>query len=86
MSLMKILLRVFEKYRDIKEEVGKALVDLEKELGAGDERFDFDAQENKLKADKFSEDAPIIKMVAVILRHAVDGELLIFILNQKKNK
>ncbi|NMB39806.1 MAG: Flp pilus assembly complex ATPase component TadA [Parcubacteria group bacterium] len=62
-----------KKYRDIKEEVGKALVDLEKELGAGDERFDFDAQENKLKADKFSEDAPIIKMVAVILRHAVDG-------------
>ncbi len=62
-----------KKYRDIKEEVGKALVDLEKELGAGDERFDFDAQENKLKTDKFSEDAPIIKMVAVILRHAVDG-------------
>ena len=62
-----------KKYRDIKEEVGKALVDLEKELGAGGERFDFDAQENKLKTDKFSEDAPVIKMVAVILRHAVDG-------------
>jgi type IV pilus assembly protein PilB len=62
-----------KKYRDIKEEVGKALSNLEKELGTGNEGIDFTSGDEKPKAEKLSEEAPIIKMVAVILRHAVDG-------------
>ncbi|MFA5228276.1 MAG: ATPase, T2SS/T4P/T4SS family [Candidatus Paceibacterota bacterium] len=62
-----------KKYRDIKEEVSKALSNLEKELGSGNEGIDFNSADQKPKAEKLSEEAPIIKMVAVILRHAVDG-------------
>ncbi|MDK2949287.1 MAG: type pilus assembly protein PilB [Patescibacteria group bacterium] len=62
-----------KKYRDMGEEVGKALSNLEKELGGRNENVDFNNVEKKTKTEKLSEDAPIIKMVAVILRHAVDG-------------
>ncbi len=62
-----------KKYRNIKEEVTKALSDLEKELGASGEGVDLSAREEEIKPEKLSEEAPIIKMVAVILRHAVDG-------------
>ena len=62
-----------KKYRDIQEEVGRALSNLEKELGGEGKKIDFVDANAKPKADKLSEDAPIIKMVAVILRHAVDG-------------
>ena len=66
---------VLKQYRDIEEEVGKALDNLEKELGSdgGSEGIDFSSDEAINKKEKFSEDAPIIKMVAVILRHAVEG-------------
>ncbi|MDD3292686.1 MAG: GspE/PulE family protein [Candidatus Pacebacteria bacterium] len=60
-----------KQYRNINEEVGKALSALETEIG-GDENvelFSFDTAGQ----EKLSEEAPIIKMVAVILRHAVDG-------------
>ncbi|MFZ3057492.1 MAG: GspE/PulE family protein [Minisyncoccales bacterium] len=63
-----------KQYRNVREEVGKALSALETELGeeegGGVELFATDA---KPKAERLSEEAPIIKMVAVILRHAVDG-------------
>jgi type IV pilus assembly protein PilB len=61
-----------KQYRNIKEEVGKALSALETEMGGeGDvELFAFD---KKPSEERLSEEAPIIKMVAVILRHAVDG-------------
>ena len=62
-----------KKYRNITEEVGRALSALETEIGGVDdgvEIFSFDPKTNK---EKLSEEAPIIKMVAVILRHAVDG-------------
>lgn len=61
-------------YRNIKEEVGKALSALETEIGSGDnvEVFSYDTKPNQPK--RLSEEAPIIKMVAVILRHAVDGK------------
>jgi len=62
-----------KKYRDIQEEVGKALSNLEKELSGENKKVDFVDSNAKPKAEKLSEDAPIIKMVAVILRHAVDG-------------
>ena len=59
-------------YRNVGEEVGKALTALETELG-GDENVELFSPDSKVKAERLSEEAPIIKMVAVILRHAVDG-------------
>jgi type IV pilus assembly protein PilB len=66
---------ILKQYRGIEEEVGKALDNLEKELGSGKttEGVDFSTDESSLKKERLSEEAPIIKMVAVILRHAVDG-------------
>jgi len=60
-----------KQYRNITEEVGKALSVLETEIGTDEkvELFSFDTAGQ----EKLSEEAPIIKMVAVILRHAVDG-------------
>jgi type IV pilus assembly protein PilB len=62
-----------KQYRNIKEEVGKALSALETEMGGSEdiELFSYDAKPNQ--QERLSEEAPIIKMVAVILRHAVDG-------------
>jgi len=60
-------------YRNIKEEVGKALSALETEMGGGEEGVELFSADSKQKAERLSEEAPIIKMVAVILRHAVDG-------------
>jgi len=59
-------------YRNVREEVGKALSALESELG-GEENVELYSTDSKPKAERLSEEAPIIKMVAVILRHAVDG-------------
>jgi len=66
---------ILKQYRDIEEEVGKALDNLEKELGSegGSDGIDFSSDDAISKKEKISEDAPIIKMVAVILRHAVEG-------------
>lgn len=66
---------ILKQYRDIEEEVGKALDNLEKELGSegGSDGIDFSSDDTMSKKEKISEDAPIIKMVAVILRHAVEG-------------
>lgn len=60
-------------YRNIREEVGKALSALETELGGEGESVELFATDARPKAERLSEEAPIIKMVAVILRHAVDG-------------
>jgi type IV pilus assembly protein PilB len=59
-------------YRNVREEVGKALSALETELG-GEESVELFSTDSRPKAERLSEEAPIIKMVAVILRHAVDG-------------
>jgi len=61
---------ILKKYRDLKREVTRALEELETEL----------KQEKKtplMKAaevERIVEEAPISKVVAVILRHAVDGD------------
>lgn len=61
-------------YRDVREEVGKALTALESELGGEDENVELFSADAKSKGgERLSEEAPIIKMVAVILRHAVEG-------------
>jgi len=58
---------LLKKYRNLKKEVTRALEELETELGE---------EEIEMKADqveRVAEEAPISKVVAVILRHAVDG-------------
>lgn len=63
--------KLFKKYRTLKGEVTRALEELETEL-----------KEEKIEArppaisefERMAEEAPISKVVAVLLRHAVDGE------------
>ncbi len=62
-----------KQYRNIREEVGKALSALETELGGSENVELLGADSGKPKTERLTEEAPIIKMVAVILRHAVDG-------------
>ena len=60
---------ILKQYKSLKKEVGKALEELETELEEKKEK-----KENKEKiTERIVEDAPISKMVEVILRHAVDG-------------
>ncbi len=59
--------KVLKRYRSLKKEVDKALDEISKKT----------EKESKKKEDKFldkvTEEAPISKVVSVILRHAVDG-------------
>ncbi|BFT94265.1 MAG: type IV-A pilus assembly ATPase PilB [Minisyncoccus archaeiphilus] len=61
-----------KQYRNLTEEVGKALTAWETEIKAEDDIELYGANE-KLSTERLTEEAPIIKMVAVILRHAVEG-------------
>lgn len=65
---------VLKQYRTLKEEVDTALSELEKELSVKDEP---QGEDRKLKAEAALErvmaEAPITKIVAVILRHANEG-------------
>jgi type IV pilus assembly protein PilB len=65
---------VLKQYRTLKEEVDTALTDLEKELTIGDDdqkvRYDISAE---AAVDRVMAEAPITKIVAVILRHANEG-------------
>jgi len=61
-----------KQYRNLREEVGAALEALETELGKG-EGVELAVSE-KPSIERLAEEAPIIKMVAVILRHAVEGK------------
>ncbi|MEK7519417.1 MAG: GspE/PulE family protein [Patescibacteria group bacterium] len=61
---------LLKKYRSLKKEVGRALEELEVELK--EEKI----EQKGIKPaefEKLAEEAPIIKVVAVILRHAVEG-------------
>ena len=62
-----------KQYRNIKEEVGKALSALETEMGGTEDIQLFSSDFKPNQQERLAEEAPIIKMVAVILRHAVDG-------------
>jgi len=62
---------ILKKYRSLKKEVSRALEDLEVEMGkektkaVSPEAEDF---------ERLAEEAPITKVVAVLLRHAVEGD------------
>jgi len=60
---------VLKKYRTLRKEVGRALEELETELKPSEVKAE--VSETELK--RLVEEAPIAKIVAVLLRHAVDG-------------
>ncbi|MDP3995985.1 MAG: GspE/PulE family protein [bacterium] len=60
---------LLKQYRDLKREVGMALEDLETELKTETAKSKTSTEE----FERMAEEAPITKIVAVILRHAVDG-------------
>ncbi len=60
---------ISKQYRTLKEEVGKALEELEMEIEPGEEeRIDIEKDVGRL-----AEEAPIVKVVTVILRNAIEG-------------
>lgn len=62
--------KIAKQYRGLKEEVTKALEELESQL----ESKPSEAVVKKERLERISEEAPITKMVAVILRQAVEGK------------
>ena len=72
--------KILEMYDGLANEVGQALSEIDSELADTKEGDDIfiknDKDKNKRKTideEKITEDAPIIKIVAVILRHATEG-------------
>jgi type IV pilus assembly protein PilB len=68
--------KIVDKYDALGSEVGQALSELDQEIANAGE----DSKDKKVlkpgeqkEEEKITEDAPIIKIVAVILRHAVEG-------------
>lgn len=64
--------RVIEDYKNISSEVSKALGELDSEL-SGEDTIAQSAKKPIEEKTELVEDAPITKIVAVILRHATDG-------------
>lgn len=62
---------ILRKYRTLKKEVTRALEELETEM---QEEKIFRRPAQGIDAERIVEEAPISKMVAVVLRHAVDGK------------
>jgi type IV pilus assembly protein PilB len=63
---------ILKKYRTLKKEVGQALEELETEFESQEEKIS-KISNKPSSLDRMVEDAPISKVVAVVLRHAVDG-------------
>jgi len=62
---------ILKKYRTLKKEVNTALEELETEI----KKEEADQKDTvSIELEKITEEAPISKVVAVILRHAVDGQ------------
>lgn len=61
---------LLRQYRNLKREMGRALEELQTELEG--EKKDGNLK-TEAEFERFAEDAPITKIVAVILRHAVEG-------------
>ncbi len=66
--------KILEMYKSLTGEVGEALHELETELGEEEKKIQqaIDEQE-KEGGDYIKEDAPVIKIVATILRYAIEG-------------
>jgi type IV pilus assembly protein PilB len=64
---------VLKQYRTLKEEVDTALMELEKELATRDSASREDVRGGASALERVMAEAPITKIVAVILRHANEG-------------
>ena len=62
---------LLKRYKSLKQEVSKALGDLENEIETDPKRKD---RQVKAEAERVSEEAPISRIVAVLLRNAVEGK------------
>ncbi|HNZ84062.1 MAG TPA: hypothetical protein PKL98_02220, partial [Candidatus Pacearchaeota archaeon] len=62
---------LLKRYKSLKQEVSKALGDLENEIETDPKRKD---RQVKAEAERISEEAPISRIVAVLLRNAVEGK------------
>jgi type IV pilus assembly protein PilB len=60
---------LLKRYRTLKKEVTRALEELEVDLKKKEEKV----KDRKTELERIVEEAPISKVVAVVLRHAVDG-------------
>ncbi len=68
------LKKVLEMYHSLSGEVDEALTELETELGEEERKIQEAINEQEKGAGDFiKEDAPVIKIVATVLRYAVDG-------------
>lgn len=66
--------RVLKSYNGLSGEVGKALTELESELSADEIELSKKLEETKSKkGNTITEDAPVTKIVATMLRHAAEG-------------
>ncbi len=66
--------KLIEKYDSLGSEVDLVLSELDQEIAiAGGDKSKEKKEGEKKEDEKITEDAPIIKIVAVILRHAVEG-------------
>lgn len=66
--------KVFTMYENLTEEVDEALTDLETELTSDIETRQKETAEEKTETDTvIKEDAPVTRIVATVLRYAVDG-------------
>lgn len=61
---------VMQQYKTLSGEITKALGEFEKEYGSLDEAITFKKEETS----RIVEDAPVTKMMSVILRHALEGK------------
>lgn len=73
------LLEILDSYKGVTNEVDAAITELNTELVEANEEVAKEKKgsqkaEDKNNVDKIVEDAPIIKIVAVIINHAVEGE------------
>ncbi len=71
--------KVLKMYRGMSSEVGKALTELETTMDPGDvetkaPEAETDIEEKLAEGSALKEDAPVTKIVATILRYAVDGK------------
>jgi len=68
--------RIIDQYKGLKGEVNKALSELETELGGDIDDVKMDevaADSSDVTSTKIIEEAPVTKIVAVVLRHAIEG-------------
>lgn len=65
--------RILGVYKGLKGEVGRAISELETEFEPGKSEEEEERESTKLSEDEIKEEAPVTKIVATILRDAVEG-------------